>query len=160
MSTDNPALFRHCVTVYDLMREHAQTDKLYPGKEEEGLVYEGFLTRLFRENGLSVPYYTLVMRALRRMGCVEQLRRGGSSTPSRWHLIEAPTIEAFLSTENRTVTRAQRKSRMDKLEQQVNDLNRRLTSAEEILDALLQEHLEKLDAEERLAETSAPIETP
>lgn len=160
MTEAAPALFRHCEAVYRAMEERAQVQPLLQTMEEEGLVYEGFLTHLFREMNLSVPYYTTVMQALQRMDCVRQIRRGGSTTPSRWLLKQYPTLELFNQMQDKTSMKVQGRRKVDKLEQMIHDLNRRLTSAEEILDALLQEHLEKLDAEERLTETSAPIETP
>lgn len=133
-----PALYEHSVNVFNAMRERAQVDQLTTGGEEQGLVYEGFLTKLFSDDlGLSVPYYTTVMRQLRRMGCVTQLRRGGSSTPSRWQLLEEPTIEAFISDHDRSSSKVQRKSRLDSVEQQNRDLASRINDLESQVDQLL-----------------------
>lgn len=84
MSTDvAPAMFNHCITVWDAMREEAT-------EMQDHLVYEGFLTKLFEKCYLSVPYYTHVMDELQRMGCVVQLRRGGGSAKSQWELVQRP----------------------------------------------------------------------
>lgn len=133
-----PALYEHSVNVFNAMREQAQVDQLTTGAAEEGLVYEGFLTKLITEEvGLSVPYYTSVMRHLRRMGCVTQLRRGGSSTPSRWQLLEEPTLDRFLSDQDRSSTKVQRKSRLDRIEQRNNDMVSRVNDLEGQVDDLL-----------------------
>lgn len=122
-----PAGFLHCETIYKAMLEQAQVDD-----EGENLVYEGFLTHLFEEQGFSVPYYTTVMKDLRRMGCVVQLRRGGSSTPSRWQLEKEPTLEAFIKEQDKDKGRKRSTN-----EQRYNDLNKRVATLEKLVEALL-----------------------
>jgi hypothetical protein len=94
-----PALFEHCVNVYKAMFEHAHavtTDDL-KGTVGDVIVYEGFLTKLItQELNLSVPYYTSIRKALIDMGCIRQLRRGGSTTESQWELVYEPTLRAFM----------------------------------------------------------------
>lgn len=131
-----PALFGHCQTVYTAMLEQAQTD------EENDLVYEGFLTRIFKDVGLSVPYYTYVVQKLKAMGCIEQLRRGASSTPSKWLLVREPSMEYFDNDVKSVTTRAQRATRLESVEKQNADLGRRLSRVEEALDILLEMHAE------------------
>ena len=84
-----PAIVDHCMAAYEAMEEEAVT-------EDEGLVYEGFLTKLILQKlNLSMPYYTKVTKELKRMGCIHQLRRGGSTTPSRWMLLREPTMTLY-----------------------------------------------------------------
>jgi hypothetical protein len=58
---------------------------------EGGQLYEGSLTKLVASTGLSNPYYTSVMRALKAMDCVRQLRRGGGGHGSQWLIVQPPT---------------------------------------------------------------------
>jgi hypothetical protein len=91
-----PALFERCVTVYQAMLHDA---KVVEEAGVEIVVWEGFPTTMLRDElKFSTPYYTSIFRALRRMGCARQLRRGGSSTPSQWMLIHEPTPELFNDT--------------------------------------------------------------
>jgi hypothetical protein len=57
------------------------------------------------------------------MGCVKQLQRGGSSTPSQWWLIEEPSQELW------DAKRAHRgTSKVDMLTQRVTNLEKRLAA--------------------------------
>jgi archaellum component FlaC len=87
----------------------------------EVLVYEGFLTKLFNTQHLSVPYYSAVMDNLQRMDCVRQMRRGGGTSPSQWALLQPPTTDLW-DNMGRTHTPKGRRDRMEGLEQQVRDL--------------------------------------
>jgi hypothetical protein len=87
-----PAPFSHCEMVYLAMRNAAKD--IYEG-DVPMVVWEGFLTKLTRDLGLSVPYYSTVRGYLLEMGCMRQLRRGGGTTPSQWELIRPPTMELW-----------------------------------------------------------------
>lgn len=126
-----PALFEHCVNTYNAMMEeaHAVTTDDLNGKIDEVIVYEGFLTQLITGKlNLSVPYYTSIRKALIEMGCIRQLRRGGSTTQSQWELIYEPTLEMFLKKQpvkqrSAAPTASQvRDQRLDELEKQVRGL--------------------------------------
>jgi hypothetical protein len=119
-------MFDHCNRVYDEMAAQAREELINGADSSEdpdnvALIYEGHLTRLFQSLGLSTPYYTSVMNHLKTMGCVEQLRRGGGNSPSRWILRHAPTEDAFNSIEGQL--RAS-KGKFAALEQRVGDLTR------------------------------------
>lgn len=155
-----PALFNHCMAIYQTMREEATLGDVAPLNDEnfeEGLIYEGFLTKLFSDVGLAVPYYSKVMRTLKRMGCVVQLRRGGSSTPSRWQLITEPTMETFEASESvaqhtEHVRESDRKSRLEAVEDLVAVTVTRANSADRKADEFL-ELAKALDAKlDRLIE--------
>ena len=125
-----PKLYEHCVTVFEQMKKEAAATSV---EGTHAFVYEGFLTRLFNKLSLATPYYTSVMQALRKMGCVKQLSRGGGASPSKWELLQEPTVELF--------TAAQTKKLHDntwrgQLEHQVRDLNERVDDLEEILSAI------------------------
>jgi hypothetical protein len=121
-----PALFGHCVRVYDAMMAEAHT------AEEAGVtivVWEGFPTKLIMEQlKLSTPYYTYSLRALKAMGCARQLRRGGSSTPSQWELIKEPTLAAFQESNVKEPSASE--LRLEAIEQSNRDLNRRMQRLE------------------------------
>src|SRR5258706_10934436 len=116
------ALFTHCEAVYNAMSEKSEVNP-------DGRVYEGFLTKLFDELELSVPYYSQVLTELKRMGCIEQVKRGGGTAMSIWYLLEPPTEDAFKSLPELTRNalggfKIQRQfdSRIKELERRVNNL--------------------------------------
>lgn len=123
------AMWGHCIAVYDEMTSQAETKEIY---DEERLVYTGFLTKLFRKLGLTVPQYTYVMNELKRMDCVRQLRRGGGSSPSVWVLMHSPTPELFNKATNPLLNSRgnTRKNAVDILQSQINDLNARVDRLE------------------------------
>jgi len=93
------------------------------------IVYEGFLTTLITSKlNLSVPYYTSVRKALMRMGCIRQLRRGGGTAMSQWELIYEPTLEAFLDQE---VKKPRQPTRLDAANEQIEALINRVSELEE-----------------------------
>jgi hypothetical protein len=96
-------------------------------------VYEGFLTRLFNKLSLATPYYTSVMQCLRKMGCVKQLSRGGGASPSKWELLQEPTVELFTATQARKLHDNTWRGQM---QQQVSDLRDRLDDVEEMVAAM------------------------
>ena len=86
-----PAAFGHIMAVWNEMHNTAN-------ETEEGLVYEGYMTKLVTERlNLAIPYYTTVTQALKGMNCAQQLQRGGGSAASRWLLKKAPTLEEYLN---------------------------------------------------------------
>lgn len=125
-----PVLYDHCCTVYKAMLDAASPRHADDDPKDVMMVYEGHLTRLFTELRLSVPYYTTVMGALQRMGCVRQLRRGGGNAMSQWELVREPSEEGFHLTAAR---QGGKPSKYDGLQQQIRDLNSRLLRAEAAL---------------------------
>lgn len=101
------------------------------------IVWEGFLTRFITEElHLSVPYYSSVTLALKRMGCIKQLRRGGGSSPSQWELITEPTEELFT---NKLPKKEPQVSRQSQLQEQVNSQETRIKALEDILENIIRE---------------------
>jgi hypothetical protein len=122
-----PALLQHCEELYKAMMKEAEE------QYQDGttlLVYEGFLTKLVQKLGMPTPYYTYIRRALLRMDCIRQLRRGGGSTPSQWLLVQEPSLVLFQSSRADFVTKTKTDDRLDTIEQQLRDLNRRVTELE------------------------------
>jgi hypothetical protein len=117
-------LFDHCVTVFNEMEAQARDEVGI------GLVYEGHLTKLFHQLNLSTPHYTSVMKMLKAMGCVEQIRRGGGSAVSRWELKRVPGEESFRSFEQMNTAP---KGKYAALEQAVRDLARRVNELERLI---------------------------
>lgn len=136
--TQMPALYVHCKTVYKEMHERSDTSD-----SNRPPVYIGFLTQLFSDLGLSVPYYTSVMGALKRMGCVEQTHRGGGGGESEWEILNEPTKEAFLHYEA-PVNR--RPTRLAQSDQRIRDLTTRVDLLEKLVVAL-QSRLDHVDRE-------------
>lgn len=133
-------LYIHCVNAYEKMLSHASRVALVNEATNDWedrqymIVYEGALTRLItQELNLSVPYYTSVTRALKNMGCIRQLRRGGSSSKSQWELIKAPTEEAF---NNQTKPKQPKQDKYEMCLQQIRDLNKRVLKLEDLIQQL------------------------
>ena len=125
-----PALFEQCLELYEAMAEESSMQQLDHREDLEGLVYEGFLTRLVTDSdklGYSNPYYTKLTSRLKDMDCMRQLKRGGSTSMSRWLLIQAPTLEHFRNVASKKATRPS--GRLDSIDQQIRDINERLTRA-------------------------------
>jgi hypothetical protein len=125
-----PTIFEYAAQVYQAMLEEANQEVLGAAYgEQEGLVYDGFTTKLIRDLGLPTPYYTKILKELKRLDCIRQLRRGGSTTTSRWVLLQAPTPELFhkMPADNKPDT-----SRMGQLEQRVRDLSNRVNDLEKL----------------------------
>lgn len=93
-----PKPFEHCAVVFETMRRRAK-GQIVEG--DHALVFEGFLTQVFRELEMPTPYYTSIMRRLKAMGCVRQLSRGGGSSPSKWEMIREPTWDLFSVIEDK-----------------------------------------------------------
>jgi hypothetical protein len=138
-----PVLYSHSKAVYEAMLRSSskQEFKDADGQTKEAVVYEGFLTKLVTEDlHLSVPYYTSVMRALKKMGCVRQVRRGGSSSPSQWQLYFEPTEKLFVEKTKLTNKRSNAQStRLEQCESNIQALNRRVTTLEAALQNMIKE---------------------
>lgn len=126
-----PALWGHCVRVYEAMAEQAETKTIY---EVDRLVWTGYMTKLFVSLGLAVPAYTSVRRELMRMDCIRQMKRGGGSTPSVWVLFEPPSLDKYNEAKAPsidTASGAPKRRAMEILQQQINELRQRVTALEE-----------------------------
>lgn len=128
-----PALFLHCEAVYEAMFASSTL-------VGESMVYEGYLTKLVTQDlRLSVPYYTHVTRALKDMGCIKPLRRGGSTTMSQWELGPKPDLERFLlivagkETGRKHLREVKRMEEAAQVQQQFTDIRNRLDTIERAL---------------------------
>jgi len=134
-------MFDHCVRVYAQMLSESEVQVDADTIDDNGgdsdesdvmVVWSGRYTKLIHDLNYSVPYYTAIKKNLVRMGCIQQLRRGGGTAPSVWWLKAAPTEEAFRNAVERKVPDAK-----DAFQQQLGDLNRRLSKAERTIQALI-----------------------
>lgn len=133
MDQDRPmaAMYDHCVLVYKKMADESTPETIEEGgvrKATGYVVWTGYTTGLFQELGLATPYYTSAMNALRAMGCVEQLKRGGGAAKSQWRLVREPTEEAYHAIKDR---KRPRQGSVAGLEQQIRDLTQRIERLEE-----------------------------
>jgi hypothetical protein len=135
------ALFGHCVSVYEEMLKTAKVVPLYDQEDtDEVVVWEGMLTTLITSKlNLSVPYYTSITRALKRMGCIRQIKRGGGTAPSQWELIREPTIELF---DESKPLKAKPQDKYSLMQEQLNSQNSRLLRLERVLEKIIQEQEE------------------
>jgi hypothetical protein len=129
-----PALYEHCSVVYAGMLQEAEARET-----ENGIiiVWKGMLTKFVTSQmNLSIPYYTHVTRALIRMGCIHQLRRGGGSSGSLWQLITEPTIDLWNATAEKKMLVA---TKITVVNQQIADLTRRVGRLEQALEKVMNE---------------------
>lgn len=125
--TTPEALFLHCQTVYNKMMEHAEARQDDQGKDI--IVYEGILTSLIiKECNLSTPYYSSVTKALKGMGCIHQLKRGGGTASSMWELITEPTLEKFQDFKPPRPPQ----TRITQMQEQLDNLENRIQTLERI----------------------------
>lgn len=130
-----PKLYQHALRVFEEMHRHSKAQKITDGgTERHALIYEGFMTQLFRDLNLSTPYYSKILRRLQRMGCIIQLSRGGGNAPSRWELLKEPELDAFDDAEN---ARRRIPTRLGQVEQRMVDINNRLLEVEGRVEGLL-----------------------
>jgi hypothetical protein len=123
-----PSLYEHTCRVFEEMRKRSVVQRGDGGIDM--IVYEGFMTGLFSELGMSIPYYTKIMRRLKAMGCVRQLKRGGGAAPSRWEILEEPSEEDFMAADREVDDKVPAVSRASVQEQQISDLATRLDELE------------------------------
>lgn len=128
-----PKLFEHCITVFEQMKRESSATEI---EGSHALVYEGFLTRLFSGLELATPYYTSVMQMLRKMGCVRQLSRGGGASPSKWELLEEPTLELF---EASATKKLHDNTFQNMVLAQLRDISQRVHDLEAFRDAVISE---------------------
>lgn len=142
MNTSTPdapvALYGHCLITYKTMLSEATAIVVSEDDEEQTIiVWEGMLTRLITSQlNLSVPYYTAVTKALKRMGCIRQLKRGGGTAPSQWELLCEPTEELFI---NALPKRIPKMDRYELIQMQLDSQNNRILKLEKILENIIKE---------------------
>lgn len=62
----------------------------------DGITYwQGGLTNMLEENGISRAKYSQITGYLKRMGCIERIRRGAGNVDSIWILWKPPNREDF-----------------------------------------------------------------
>lgn len=130
-----PALFIHCQSTYRAMAAEAR--EVTEG-ETSMIIWEGMFTAfIVKKLNLSVPYYTQITRALKRMGCIRQIKRGGGSAPSMWELITEPTEELYRNKMPRR--KAPRTDRVGMLQDQFDTLNQRVSVLERAFENIIAE---------------------
>jgi hypothetical protein len=126
------AMLEHCQKVYEALQSDAVEELVgEDGDEQAVLAWTGHMTKVIRDCGLPSPYYTTVLNHMKRMGCIEQARRGGGTATSKWYLWTAPTNELFTTAQSAKKSGGQ--VRMDMLEQGLKDLKRRVEVIEKYL---------------------------
>lgn len=126
-----PALYDHCVAVYREMDKEKEQD------DEGNDVWEGSGTKLLNALGLSNPYYTNVMRALKAMDCVRQVRRGGGGQGSVWALMQAPTPALWRSHAAPVMKESQKESVQSQRDRDILHMITELTGRVEALEAIV-----------------------
>lgn len=128
------ALHRHAQHIWEAMHSESKVEALDNG--DDGDVYTGFLTHLFNENDVPIPYYTVIMRLLKKSDCVFQLRRGGGAAESKWLLRQFPTEELLSAVDPSTANLYGRTNKTAQLEQRMRDLHNRLSDLEHRVERL------------------------
>jgi hypothetical protein len=122
-----PARYHHCVRLYEVMKKQAT-------QRTEGLVWEGSLLKtMVGELQLGNAHYTSITRALKSMGCMQQLRRGGGPQGSIWRLIKPPSPAAFrIADDSPTPVRTKAQATRKEQDQRIRDLSRRVHNLERV----------------------------
>jgi hypothetical protein len=123
-----------------VFEEMEKTSTRKPWEGEVRHLWEGYSTKLVKNLNLSVPYYSSVLGALRDMGCIIQLRRGGGSTMSVFEMVQKPTEELWNAKGMTEKTRARQQggSRQVAETQRQRDLSTRVADLETDISALKQ----------------------
>jgi hypothetical protein len=122
-----------CIIIYDAMKSASKhiTRDGYTGD-----VYQGKITYLFTEMGIAMPYFTPIMNALKDMGCIQQLRRGGGSSVSEWAVFFPPTNAEFKVLAKKSGRIGLKQTPADQTAQQIRDLNKRIVDLEDAVKLL------------------------
>ena len=133
--TSPQANYMHCHTVYKAMMDEA-TMRTDEDTGRDMVVWEGMLTTLITGRcSLSIPYYSKITTALKDMGCIRQIKRGGGSAQSVWELITEPTEELY--NERPAAKKLPRQDRLTQQAAQINSLNNRVGALEHALQRFL-----------------------
>jgi len=141
-----PALWSYLLRVYNQMEEAAEVEEQEGLDGGSGLVYTGHLTTLFQDMQIPNPYYTSVTQALKAMGCIIQLRRGGGTGLSKWALLERPTEQLFHTKATRKTRAVQHVGKLNILEQRIKDQTVQINQLRRQLEHL-EARLERLEAQ-------------
>ena len=111
--------------------------RMYEEKDDTDSVWEGYTTHLMADLKIPIPYYGKILDALQRMGCATQLQRGGGTSPSRWVVHKAPTLDGYIEVKPQLGgMRGGKSATTDEiLEQRVSDIEKRVGTID-ILKAL------------------------
>lgn len=128
---DASALYRHCISAYDLMYVESSEDEAN-GKHFR--VWEGSVSGLFKGLRISQSYYRKVFDTLETLGCVTRLRTGTREWKTLYALHYHPTHVEWPEGAERQPTGRRRgtgtSSKVDVLRQQLNDLDARLSGVD------------------------------
>lgn len=120
-----PAKWTHCVNVYNRMKEEAKPSEV-EGTDKVMNVWTGFTTRAFAELGVPQPYYGDVLHILKEMGCIQQVRRGGRTSPSQWVVFDTqPSPDEYKKVRPQGPN-TRRRAEVEHLEQQARDMRKAL----------------------------------
>lgn len=112
---------------YDQVKAAYFTMKEDAEKTDDGSVYwKGALTTKLEENGIPKSRYSVIVKFLVDMGCIESIRRGAGHVPSVWQLWKDPEWEDFENVKLSRNPGRMKASQQAGIQQQINDLNSRL----------------------------------
>jgi hypothetical protein len=122
-----PKLYQHCVRLYELLYKY--------GEDVSGgeiiKIYEGSITPLITELGISQSYQSKLVGRLRVMRCITMLKRGSGAAKSKWGLYKHPTIEDFHESDSTGEVKWRKElDKFDAQAQRITDLGRRITLVE------------------------------
>jgi len=144
-----PALYDHAVKVYEAMKAASTTQEL---DGEKVLVYEGHLTRLFRDLEIANPYYSRIMRVLQAQNCVVKLRRGGGVAMSPMSIHGEPREETFRTMMERKAPRTGQLAAVQQQQRDMREVTRNLSDGVESLEQQVEELTQQFqDLASRLA---------
>jgi hypothetical protein len=116
-------LVEYTIQFYKLLRKKAKTDRA-TGE----VVFEGKVSSLYDELGISRAYYSKMMEVLQEIGGIEYLVRGTRHYKTRIRIHDEPTIEQIEAYRDLTRKPSSGKVTSRSLDNRVTQLERRLGS--------------------------------
>lgn len=130
-----PAPYRHSFALYDLLDKEAEV-MLVEGQLVR--VWSGHMTKMVTDGlGLSLPYYTKILTLLKASNCLQQLQRGAVLTPSKWILLQTPTLELFDAVSKNSPLQTTSRLRTQANDQKMKDINTRVNELEDKVTILI-----------------------
>lgn len=120
MSEQLPLILEHCMNLYDAMYEESDQ---YRADSPDIREWRGQLSKLFPKIDLTPTNYSRIVGMMRRMGCIEQVRRGNANSESVWLLMQRPTKELHDWVKSDEAESTQEQEYNSSIEQRLRDLS-------------------------------------
>jgi hypothetical protein len=115
-NVDQPKLYSHCALLYAKLDSNADEDH----------VWQGSIIDASRQVGINIGSYSRVVNALRKLGCIEQVKQGYRGNPSIYRIHFPPTDEVWLKNAPDRTEDLTRAPSSDTMAAQIKDIQKQL----------------------------------